>query len=357
MQQIILHGATNAGSSNFGDFIYGNELYKFCKAYTNKKVCFWDPSDYFKKYISNYDDEKPDISKSDGLIYIPGGYFCEPPNSSLKQSYRRFMRYMPVGLRHILKSKPIYITGLGAGPIDSICVKAPARLIVRKAKMITVRDSKSLSTIKNMGRNDVWDFGDMILSFDLRSQGHLTNQISKISNIVNSGKKILLIHYNHSKEALSLYADGCKEFLKCHDEYFPVVASDSILQNENQLFSDFSSKLGMKCFHFIYDNPYEMLSLLQIVNLVITCKLHVGVVAAMFNKSVISTAVHVEKTKRFYVQIGEADRCIALNDSSDVIITNLLEKYHAKEIAIPQEQIDLAKEHFNKLKEFFNSQY
>ena len=70
--KILIHGATDQGSSNFGDFIYGNELFKICAR--NNNVCFDNPSEYVKKYIQGYSESMSiKMRRTDASIYIQEG--------------------------------------------------------------------------------------------------------------------------------------------------------------------------------------------------------------------------------------------------------------------------------------------
>ncbi|WDU82051.1 polysaccharide pyruvyl transferase family protein [Caloramator sp. Dgby_cultured_2] len=161
-------------------------------------------------------------------------------------------------------------------------------------------------------------------------------QIQKLLQIRNN-KKLLLVHYNHSKEALLKFAKGVKKFISRHGEYMVIVASDSILKCEEEYFNEFERESGIKCEHFLYESPSEMTALLKIIDVVITCKLHVGVVASSFEKSVVAVACHPEKTARFYSQIGESGRCVSLFDVTSEIVFELLEKFHEKKLKLMKE--------------------
>ena len=63
---IMLHGATNCNSSNYGDFIYGDMIYSYFKN-LNCNVLFYQPSNFFKNYLNNYKDNKPFNKKQSNL--------------------------------------------------------------------------------------------------------------------------------------------------------------------------------------------------------------------------------------------------------------------------------------------------
>jgi hypothetical protein len=61
-----------------------------------------------------------------------------------------------------------------------------------------------------------------------------------------------------------------------------------------------------------YRDPDQVLGVIKALDLVITTKLHVGIVACALGTSVLAFPAH-QKTRRFYEQIGAADRCLPLH--------------------------------------------
>ena len=342
--KIVIHGATDQNSSNFGDFIYGNELYKICKS-LNNEVIFYNPSNFFKKYTEGYAEQNIKVNQADILIYMPGGYFGEVKNASLKRCIKNFIRYMPFGLKGIFYKKKVLIIGLGAGPIYSIFLKLPLKKIVRSAELITVRDNESKRALEKIGAKNVLNYFDMILSFDLYKQGKESLQLRKI---MQNSKKILLVHYNHSNSALQIFAEATKKFIEKNSEYMIVVSADSIISEDEENFLKFSKICPMSTY-FKYKNPFEFIELLKNVDAVLTCKLHAGVVATMFQKSVISVADHYEKTSRFYKLIGKSERCISLENASVEQVRNKLVNYIEEKIYIPEHILEMSNGHKNEL--------
>lgn len=351
----ILHGATNWGSSNFGDFIYGNEIYSYLKNGDEKNIIsFYQPSGYFKKYISGYNDsKKTSIKDADCLVYIPGGYFGEGHGARLVDVLIQSLRFMPFGLLGVLKRKKIMILGVGAGPIKHIVMRWPIKKICSKSQLVTVRDEASKVALERLGIEKIRDYGDMILAYDLENKAMETTQTRTIRENA-SGKKILLVHYNHSVEALEIFAKALNAFLKSNNDYYVVVAADSVLPYEQEYYERFKSSVDIETNHYLYEDPYEMLQLLKMSDAVLTCKLHVGVVALMFCKSVICAAEHPEKTKRFYAQIGQSERCVSLYDTTSGQVAELLEQYSCIPGRIPEKVSLNAKKHWKALREAIN---
>lgn len=334
----MLHGATDCNSSNYGDYIYGELIYDYIK---NKgiDVCFYNASTFFKEHLDDFmDTKKFKFSNADGIVYIPGGYFGEGHNARFRDNLVQFLRFMPLGIKASFKKIPMVVLGIGAGPNKDFLMNYGIRKICNHSSVITVRDSESYKSLKNLcPKANIVEAGDVIITKKLNLL-ESSLQLNKIKDLKNN-YKILLVHYNHSDEALIKFANAVKNFINNHPEYKVVVASDSILAFEEEYYQKFNQIMGVKCEHFIYKNPHEMTALLKLVDLVLTCKLHVGVVATTFDKSVIAIACHPEKTKRYYSQIGEEERCISLYNSHSKEIELLLEKYYDKNINIPNKVI------------------
>lgn len=344
--RVVLHGATNWGSSNFGDFLYGDAIYKHIKKTAPEiGVGFYQPSEYFLNYLGNC---KARLWGAKGLIYMPGGYFGQGHYARWIDNAILFLRFMTVGLKAVFFKKEIAVIGVGAGPIESLWLKYPIRAICRKASIITVRDHESYEALTELGVSNVKETSDMILAMDIASLAQPTAQTKEIKAACK-GKKLLFVHYNHSEEAKVKFAAAMKRLAEKHPQYELVVGSDCLLPFEEEWFNEFEKSVGRKCIHYRYHSPYELIELLSMADSVLTCKLHVGVVAAMLKKSVICIAEHPEKTLRFYRQIQEKERCISLYSATPKVIQTLLDKFLEKQVTVPVEEIKKASMNFQEL--------
>lgn len=339
----ILHGATDMRSSNYGDFLYGYIIYNYLKnIYPNSKIDFYNPSDYFIKYLSLSNDDQTDWDSYDYAIYIPGGYFGEGHQARFRDNLIQYFRFMIFGLKAIKNHRKILVLAIGAGPINSFLMKNSIRKIISNSSFVTVRDHESYDALVNLKTEAIIkESFDLIITqsydFDIKSEKN-----SKLFKQIED-KKVLLVHYNHSEVALKKFANAVNKFIENNDDYIVVVTSDCILKNETQLFAKFKELIKHTVLLYEYDSPYEFTEFLKSVDLVLTCKLHLGVISCMFNKSVIVAAVHPEKTKRFYKTIKEEKRCISVFDCTDDDIYELLETYKSKNITIPTNVKEKAK--------------
>ena len=349
---VLLHGATNCNSSNYGDFIYGDMIYTFFKN-NNKNVLFYQPSSFFKLYLNDYKSNKYfNKRQSDLIVYIPGGYFGEGQNPRFRDNIIQFLRFMPLGIWASIHKKNMIVLGIGAGPLNNILMKFGVKVICNSSKMITTRDNESYKCLKKISTNNqIYEAGDLILTYKVKMKKNKSKQIDDILNKSN-GKKIFVIHYNHDLRALNKFASAINAFNENNNDYYYVVTSDSIIDNELNNISLFREKAKFDFYHFIYNDPYELSTLLNECSFVLTCKLHVGVVSSILNKSVVVAACHYDKTKRFYEQIGYSDRCINLDNCTNEEILTLIENKKDDIIIIPNKEIKKAQLTWDLLNRF-----
>lgn len=354
--KIILHGSTNngeIGTSNYGDFIYGQQIYEYFSN-LGHEVSFFQPSDFFKKYVYKGKEPLIKLTEADLFVYFPGGYFGEGLYSTLQINFTHFRRFMLPGMAAALLGVPTAVVGIGAGPVKSPFFSLPIRYIGKRCRFVTARDRESYEALVGLGLENVIESTDMILSMNIVKEDLPADTLRELQDAAKN-RKILLVHYNHAWIALEKFADAVKTFIGTHPDYFAVVASDSILPYENGHYEQFRQLSGIESYHYVYNNPFQFSSLICLADTVLTCKLHVGVVAAMFHKSVISIADHYEKTSRFYRQIDEGKRCISLHESSAAAIEELLNQYHAVPIRIPEGIVRKSNMHWEKLCEITDS--
>lgn len=343
-KRILLHGATDYGSSNYGDYLYGEILYDYLKN-RGFEVDFYNPSPFFKHHLPEYDSVYHfSKNNSDAIIYVPGGYFGEGHEARFRDNLVQFKRFMPLGIWASFKNLPIAVIGIGAGPNKNFLMNAGIRRIMKKSKLVTARDHESfqaLLTLSPFSKDKLVETFDLIIASQLREE-----KTEKINQLLKQteGKKILLIHYNHSKEALEKFAIAAKTFINTHSDYHLLVSSDSVLSTEENLYKEFVSIVGEEnCTHFLYHSPSEFTALLREVDVVLTCKLHVGVVASTMSKSVIAIACHPEKTVRYYQAIGVPERVASLFDITAEEIEKKLGYFCEQPISLPDDLVQKAK--------------
>lgn len=353
---ILLHGAING--SNFGDCIFADVFYhNLIQDLPETNIYFFDfPYFGMGEFLKNklaYEKKirLKDYFKMDKLIYISGGYFGEDIKS-LKSSIIRFIRYFLVGLFMIGRGKEIYVVGVEVGPLYYGFIQKCVKFILKKSTLVVVRNIESQEYCEQLGVENVLCTADTALTLS-------KNTIEKkynfdLKNYIDDKKKTLFIHVNPHEKINDVFKkiilDPVIQFVKLHKEYKVLFGCDGYAKDLDyesivQYFSDKNIQVN----YFQYKDYWELCYLISQVDLIITRKLHVGIVGSLFNKSIISIPTHSYKTKRFYRQIGEEERCIPFIEMTYEKMCNQLEKYYDIPIAISPDIISKATENMKIL--------
>lgn len=353
MKKIVLCGATHG--SNFGDTMFGIMFYEYIHLrYPEIEIYYTKVSDYFNTWQKNsktVDSEWKDI---DGLIFISGGYFGDSPSESYKNSFFRFMNYVRFGLRAKLKKIPVAIIGIGAGPIKNSMLRHMIISIFNYARVISVRDKQSYQFLKSNGCKK-----EIIITSDsaqaIRRFGFSKEKCSSICEFSVNKKKLLVhcptMYVKEYVEKVICAVDKLYKDCVYMDVYF---CNDSKVE-EGELKKISSAFTGNNKKYYIYNDPLEFIQFLKEMDMIITPKLHVGIFAVSFEKSVLSFPIHPGKTQRYYQQIGYSERCIPLSETNQEDVCKLITQYMDNSIHLSETIYAKAIKNFEMLDGFINN--
>lgn len=347
--KIMLHGATNM--SNYGDYLFAEIFYETLKSQGNQVLFYSHPvygiSDYFRKYLgdipkkSNYKDE---LRNSDCLVFISGGYFVEPRKPGIVSELKHFSRYMMPALNFMNSKKPIYVLGVGAGPFKKQLFSIYARKVLNYATVVTVRDGESKQYCTEFGvHNQITVTSDTALLI----AEYLEKQKTGVPKFaIDEGRKMLLFHIDSNDEVKKIMASSIIpaviRFLRSNQEYQLFLASDGI--KNDSLYEEYRKMFAeVNPVVLRYDDPWILTRQIERADLIVTTKLHMGIVGSALGSSVVSFPFVPQKTKRFYRQIREPDRCTSLTDINSDMVYNKLEAFKDKRIKIPEELVEKAR--------------
>lgn len=170
------------------------------------------------------------------------------------------------------------------------------------------------------------------------------------------GKKIFL-HINpkiaQNDSIKSKIIPIVNKFCEEHEEYSVVVGADQYSEEQEMAFNDIQGVLSAKnIIHSKYDDPLALCKVLDCCDVIVTHKLHVGIVGAQLGKSVISFSGHTSKIERLYDQLNESGRSISLKQVTLEQGLEMMNKYHQIPIQVPSQIRESAKINFQKLTEF-----
>lgn len=360
MKTIVLHGATN--TSNFGDVLFCDLFFKEIK----ENLPEWNPifaefpyygvGDFVRKETL-YDSHYSLLTqlKADAFIFISGGYFGDN-KKSVRLSFRRFFRYALIGGVMTLLKKPVLVLGVGGGPVYSKLNRKLFVYILNKAKVVHVRDQETKAYYEKNGViNDITVTADTALVIDSDRIPDLDKAVKKDIQSCLEKTKLIFVHLVAVNTIDNLFAEkvvpAINSFLEEHLEYGIIAGFDGIYEGNYKELKTYKMLAGKPVYFYNYSSAMGLCSLLKEVDLVITPKLHVGIVGSVLGKSVISTPEHAYKTQRFYKQIGEEGRSISLNTITTENVEWLLAHYHHKAISVPDYIKDNAFKNLKKISE------
>lgn len=346
--KVLIHGATNG--SNFGDCLFAHLFYE--ELSENHQVDFvkmphFGMGQYLADEIQSYSPQNINLCNADCLVYMSGGYFGDT-NGTLSESIVRFVRYFLIAIPFIIRNKPIYICGVGGGPIRNNVLKKTIVFIMNKAQFISVRDTETSDYFSSIGvRTPIYTTADSALSIYKREMIQLPQDlVDKLKE-----KKNIFSHVygsdNSNTEIEEKILPALNKFVGDDlGKYRVFVGTDNKCRTKVENLRVFKELVADKC-AIDYPGTWMMCSLLSNMDVVLTVKLHVGIISSLFGKSVISLPKHKTKTKRFYNQIGCSERCVQLSDANPNIIYNMLKSYSSEPILVENRLKELAKKNLD----------
>lgn len=349
-KKILIHCSTNNGSTNFGDVLFAYMIQKHLQD-RGIESGFYDLSQYNQNYLYNIHGLQKyniDIADADGVIYFAGGYFGEKKGARIDTSYRHYKRFMRFGKEALSKGKPIAVIGIGAGDY----LWFPSRLIVKdvcnSSQFVTTRDKESTQYLRRIGITS-----SIITCSDIAQTINVDNFIVTEKLILDNQYEYIFLHTNYQKDVAELFCSGVKEYVLSHQNIKLIVGSDNIV-NTDEAYEIVRKKFGNdRVIKYEYTYPENLIHILSKCKLVITYKLHVGILSATLGTSVIAAAKH-EKVFRYYRQINESNRCVNFKNCNQDILANLVLTYYGKRIDIGNNMF-LAYENWNMLDRFIDS--
>lgn len=322
---ISLHGSYFV--NNYGDILLINIFYNWIKErfpgvqvnlpLVNKKKILEMPEPTTTGIIN--------LLQSDCLVYCGGGYFGEPPNNKGRWSVRNFYRHAVIGILAVVFRIPVAIIGVEIGPLSKRWFRRVVLKIVRKSKIVIVRNQESEVFLRKYGINNAKVTADAVLT--------LNQQVKEEPQFPRGNYIVLhLPGYKQSKKALDFFVSSlCDSIHLVGEAPLFIFLEDSPGQYGDYYESLFSliAQKGFKYTVVRYTGIRGVLNTIKGSMAVFTTKLHVGITAAAYNRKVFSIYAH-PKTLRFHSQIGNQAYCISLSQLNEFIeikprITRFLE--------------------------------
>lgn len=357
-KKILIHGSVN--TTNFGDVLFAELFYNYIKDNHIGEPHFLSTSrlgvsNYVREYISYHDDFRlKDLRQASLLVLMSGGYFGDF-KKRFRGSLTRWAKYAFVYYYARLFGIPVVVCGVGGGPLFHWFNRASFCSLLKYAKRVTVRDEQTKEYFEKLGvRDKIVTTTDSALVITRNTYPILDNVVKEELQKKIGEKRMIFIHVPHVVHVIDAYKQhlipAVNQFIEKHPEFGVVFITD-----EDHGIPDDLVGLTKTDYKYVYEytQPDQLCALLNYADLVITAKLHVGIISAALGKSVISFPLHIHKTWRFYSQIGEQERTIPLADMTTELVLNQIQKYYNSPITISQELREKAKQNFSIIRNTF----
>lgn len=352
---ILIHGAVN--NSNFGDCLYAQIYNEYIKSiHPEGNVFFWENRLFgageHLKTLSNIATTK-DLDKIDALVYMPGGYFGEGPTKFRR--FKQYVRYFRLGNRMIAKNKTILVSAIGGERVESRWLLNKIAHILKHASLITTRNERTAEFFQPYTSTEIVPLFDVILHVRNMPLPALPAQTQEtLDACAAKGKKKIFFHIQ-SKDETNVEIEtkilpALNRYLAENDAHV-FVGTDYLSRRDVHELKVYQGLQGSKSV-YDYSSPLELCAMLKQCDLIVTTKLHVGVVSSALGKSVVSVALVPTKTRAFYEDIGCGDRCFALTDVTPDTVYEQIVKFADQPIEIPTELVEKSARNLDLLKDF-----
>ncbi len=308
-ETIAIHGSYFG--LNFGDTLIISIINNWVKEFRPNaeiNLPFVNSSKEANQIVFNENYIKdPSLKNTTALIFGPGGYFGEPNGSFLKRQYwylRNYKRHLFWNKKLYKKNIPFMIVGVGVGPINNSLMRKTIIKLFKKAQFIAVRDQVS--------KDYLVDWGIPIETINTTRDVALSIE-SKQEKRGLRDKRRIGVHFSGNELSKFGKMDEFIAFIKyLIQNYEVVLVEDEPNQtkklNSGSLYERLKfEKISLPTVN--YENPKKLLNDLQMLDAIITSKLHVGILGYSYLIPVLSIPKH-KKTRRFYEQINRSEFCL-----------------------------------------------
>lgn len=356
MKYVYIHGSYYG--NNYGDVLLVDLFAKKIKEFGFEPV-FPFANEFYKEQTGVEIGLKHSVFCG---IFCGGGYLGEPSTKKLRWSFRNYYRHSKAYKLMIGNQLRYGVFGVGFGPLTFNPFKAVAIDILKNADKVMVRDKKSADYfLQYSNRRDTEIAADVVISLEKSDIPSAAKEsVEEKWGRIFSNKSIIGIHVTNKFKDESTFQyikSAIKELAnKNPDTHFVFIADGKSRLNRKLQQTidaeDIASNLNENQYSFYaYENHWEMTYLLSKLSLVITSKLHVGIVSTAMKVSVVSLPYH-SKTIRYYKQVNAEERCLENPKSSEEVYNHIDKFIGSEAIKVPDEVMKSSNNVFSSLQSF-----
>lgn len=329
--QVAYHGAYY--TKNFGDQFLLRGFLRHAKSCGVDRISLPFAPQELAAELGASANGLADLSSSEKVVFFGGGYLGQ--NDNWRSWSERFQRiHLPI-IDFVVKEEiPHAILGLGVGPISNGKIREAVVRLFQSSRFASVRDSESYEFLRSNGvtNPNLYQAADAAIA--------LTSDLNP--GDPKPARRIIGLHLVYLPPLANL-----RRFLSILKIVFRAVSIDQ--DCEIFLFADNPSRfkgqlylkslLGalrpfcpvpLRCYW--YKDTDDFIIFLNSLSLVITEKLHAGIIATSLGKHTLAVPRH-RKTFRYYRQIEKSDQCFEFAEFKNVFTKEYLSCLLLKEPA------------------------
>jgi polysaccharide pyruvyl transferase WcaK-like protein len=294
------------------------------------------------------------------LVYGPGGYLGAPGERAWRWSARNARRHLPPVLLARAMKVPWIVSGVGVGPLPNLLARVTGRLVLRGAESVTVRDVESSEYMDEIGLTSLLRKVSSDAAFLLGEEVSLWPEEPSDED-PKPGRRVGIHVTTHgaaparTRDLLEGVA-SCIRSLAESDLDIVVFTDAGIGRAPTEVYSELRNLLpAMNMVNKAYEGPPETLRVIRGCDVVVTTKLHVGIVSLVHGIPVLAVGPH-PKVDRLYRQLGMSDMRIALNKATPEAVANgLCRIMTSRNVTVPERIVNEARLNRDQLTGFLHA--
>lgn len=337
---VRLHGAFEV--ENFGDILLMRIFADWVRR-AGWEPCVADAPQYLRRELEL--DSNPDVRPS-ALLMVGGGYLGEPARSLLgrwRWGFTLMRRHLTVLETARTQGMPYAIVGVGFGPITNVHARWKTHSALRASRLTVLRDIESANLAAQYGVHVHAVSADAAVNLpDMPLRAAVWDEYERIRSLAH-GRQVIAVQFDQDASAGDEWRTMFECLNKCMSDknFFVLGISDQAGTSNSERHRSAAVAFLERFQHTLFE-PYSgidsLVGRLFAADLVITTKLHIGIVASASGRPVLSLPTH-QKTIRFYRQLGRPDLCVPKSDWSFESIASAFQRAHiliGERLVVPQ---------------------
>lgn len=306
-----LHGAYEV--ENFGDILLARIFADWAREAGWEPIAV-DAPDYVYRDL-NLSTDITDDPKA--VLLVGGGYLGEPKRSLAgrwRWGFKLIERHLSVMQEARNKGLPYAVIGAGFGPISNMIARWKAKSLMKDTATVVLRDPESAAWAKKYGVRCDAISADAAVTLSGTPLSAVAQAEAARFCALAGNRKLVAVQFDRppaGSDEWAMVFDELEKSLKGLD-CFVVGISDQhgtgVAELHRQAAEQFLTRFPNSRFE-PYDGLESMLGRLSAADLIITTKLHIGIVGSAYGRAVLSLPTH-QKTVRFYRQLERTEICV-----------------------------------------------